>query len=138
MHRARLRTALLVCAAALMSFATPLSLRDRAWAGGVTFDDPDEDANAGPPYEGIVRDRDNSPIGDAKVTVTVKIFNSSLILRSDPDGHFTVNGFDKSVTPDDVDIACSKDGYTQFAETRRPSPNATGPIQVICILQKQG
>lgn len=137
MPRARPRTALLICGAALAVFGTAYPAHDRAWAGGVTFDDPDQDANAGPPFDGFVKDRDSNPVADAKVTVTVKIFNSSLILRTDADGHFTVNGFDKSVNPDDVDIACSKDGYTQFAELRRPTSSPTAPIPVLCILQKQ-
>jgi hypothetical protein len=127
-----------LCAAALTFLGAISSDRHKAWAGGVTFDDPDQDENAGPPFIGIVRDRSGSPVGDAKITVTVKIFNSSLILRSDADGHFTVNGFDKSVSPDDVEIACSKDGYTQFAEARRPwNGDPKQSVQVTCVLQKQ-
>ncbi|HWG04130.1 MAG TPA: carboxypeptidase-like regulatory domain-containing protein [Beijerinckiaceae bacterium] len=137
MFRSRLAGALLISAAALVTMGASLSFQTTAWAGGVTFDDPDDDANAGPPFSGIVRDRDGGPISDAKVTVTVKIFNSSLILRTDPDGHFTVNGFDKSVSPDDVEIACSKDGYVQFAVSRRPTADPKAPIPVTCILQKQ-
>lgn len=136
MQDARIRTALRTCAVALLVFGATFSVGDRAWAGGVTFDSPDEDANAGPPFSGIVRDRDGNPVADAKVTVTVKIFNSTLILRTDADGHFAVNGFDKSVDPADIDIACSKDGYTQFAESRRPTSDPKAPIPVICILQK--
>ena len=137
MFRSRLASALLLGAAALAAAGTSVSFHATAWAGGVTFDDPDEDANAGPPFSGIVRDRDGNAISDAKVTVTVKIFNSSLILRTDQDGHFTVNGFDKSVSPDDVAIACSKDGYVQFAISRKPTSDPKAPIPVTCILQKQ-
>ena len=133
----RLGTVLFLCAAALAPLGARFSFSGPAWAGGVTFDDPDDDANAGPPFSGFVRDRNGKPVEDAKVTVTVKIFNSSLILRTDPDGHFVVNGFDKSVSPDDVEIACSKDGYVQFAQTRRPTSDPKAPIPVTCILQKQ-
>jgi hypothetical protein len=137
MRCARLGTALLIGAAVLTALMVNSSWHSMAWAGGVTFDDPDQDANAGPPFSGIVRDRSGQPVEDAKVTVTVKIFNSSLILRTDADGHFTVNGFDKSVSPGDVEFACSKDGYTQFAVSRRPTSDPKAPIPVTCVLQKQ-
>jgi hypothetical protein len=137
MQRASIRAALRTCAAALVVFGATFFLCDRVWAGGVTFDDSDDsDANAGPPFSGFVKDRDGNPIDDAKITVTVKIFNSTLILRTDPDGHFLVKGFDKSVDPGDVDISCSKDGYKPYAESRRPTSDPTAPIQVDCILEK--
>lgn len=138
MQGACIRTALRACAVALLTFGATFAVGDRAWAGGVTFDSPDDsEADAGPPFSGYVKDRDGNPVDDAKITVTVKIFNSTLILRSDPDGHFLVKGFDKSVDPADVDIACSKDGYQQYAESRRPTgSDPTSPIQIDCVLQK--
>lgn len=138
MQRAPIRAALRTCAAALMVFGATFAVGGRVWAGGVTFDDPDDsEANAGPPFSGFVKDRDGNPVDDAKITVTVKIFNSTLILRTDPDGHFLVKGFDKSVDPSDVDISCSKDGYKPYAVSRRPtSSDPTAPIQVDCVLEK--
>jgi hypothetical protein len=138
MQRARIRTILRICAAALMAFGATFSVCDRVWAGGVTFDSPDDsDADSGPPFSGYVKDRDGNPVADAKITVTVTVFNSTLILRTESDGHFLVKGFDKSVDPKDVDISCSKDGYTEYAKSRRPQgSDPKAPIQVDCILQK--
>jgi len=137
MQRAGNRTMLRLCAAALMAFGATFSTGGRALAGGATFDDPDDDTDSGPPFSGFVRDTAGNPVDDAKITVTVKIFNSTLILRTDPDGHFIVKGFDKSVDPSDVDIACSKEGYTQYAVSRRPTGDPTAPIPVYCVLKKQ-
>jgi hypothetical protein len=138
MQRARIRMALRTCAAVLVAFGATFFVCDRVWAGGVTFDSPDDsEADAGPPFSGYVKDRDGNPVDDAKITVTVKIFNSTLILRTDSDGHFLVKGFDKSVDPADVDISCSKDGYEEYAKSRRPaSSDPTAAIQIDCILQK--
>ncbi len=109
-----------------------------ARAGGGSFDSMDDtDEDSGPAYVGNVKDRDGNPIGDAKVTISVKAFNSSLILRTDDQGHFNVKGFDKSVDPEGVDFSCSADGYKFFARTK----SATGdgpkaPIAVTCLVEK--
>ena len=104
--------------AALIGLAAPA-----ARAGGGSFDTmDDDDQESGPPFVGNVRDRDGNPIADAKVTITVKAFNSSLILRTDDQGHFNVKGFDKSVDPDGVDFSCSADGFKFFARSK----NQTG------------
>jgi hypothetical protein len=111
----------------------------RAFAGGGSFDTmDDDDADSGPPYVGDVKDSKGAPIADAKVTVTVKAFNSSLVLRADDQGHFMVKGFDKSVNPDEVEIACSMEGYKPFALNRQPTGTApNSPIEVLCMLEKQ-
>ena len=109
-----------------------------AFAGGGSFDSmDDDDEDAGPPYVGDVKDRSGNPIADAKVTVAVKAFNSSLILRADDQGHFHIKGFDKSVNPDEVEISCSMDGYKPFALSRQPTGSEPkSAIEIVCILQK--
>jgi len=109
-----------------------------ARAGGGSFDTMDDtDEESGPPYIGNVKDRDGNPIPDAKVTISVKAFNSSLILRADDQGHFNVKGFDKSVDPDGVDFSCSADGYKFFARTKAASGDGPkAPIAVTCLVEK--
>lgn len=109
-----------------------------ALAGGGSFDSPDDDdADAGPPFVGDVKDSSGSPIADAKVTVTVKAYNSSLILHTDDQGHFFVKGFDKAVNPDEVEIACSQDGYKPYALNReRSGTGDKAPVEITCLLQK--
>jgi hypothetical protein len=110
-----------------------------ALAGGGSFDGvDDEDADAGSPYVGDVKDNKGNVVPDAKITVTVKSYNSSLILRADDQGHFHVKGFDKSVKPEDVEIACSADGYQPFAMNReKTGAQDNAPIEITCVLEKK-
>jgi hypothetical protein len=107
-----------------------------ALAGGGVFDD-DEDDSAGQPFFGFVRDRSGSPLSGAKVTVSVPKQNTSLVVRTDQQGQFFIKGFDKSIAADDVEFACSKDGYVAFAQARSPTPSANGALEITCILAKQ-
>ncbi len=45
-----------------------------------------------------------------------------------------MRGFDKSIDPDDVEIACSKDGYKETGHARKPTSDPTSPVEVDCIL----
>ena len=124
--------------AAVLGLGLTTAASQFAFAGGGSFDDMDEDdADAGPPYVGDVKDSRGNPIADAKVTVAVKAFNSSLILRADDQGHFHIKGFDKSVNPDEVDIACGMEGYKPYALSRQPTgAEPKSPIEVVCVLEK--
>jgi len=108
-------------------------------AGGGSFgqDEDNSDQDSGPSFFGFVRDKGGDGVDDAKITVSVKNLNSTMILRTDSQGHFMVKGFDKSINPDDVDIACSKDGYREVAHSRVPQQAVTAPIEVDCILEHQ-
>jgi hypothetical protein len=103
-------------------------------AGGGAFDDHDDDDSAGQPFFGFVRDRGGAPLSGAKVTVNVAKANTSLVVRTDQQGHFFIRGFDKSIESDDVAFACSMDGYTPFAQARAPAAN--NGVEITCILAK--
>ena len=128
------RICLMICLApgvgALSSF--------QAVAGGGSFDDADDhDDDSGPPFIGDVKDRSGKPIADAKVSVSVAAYNSSVFLRADDQGHFNIKGFDKDIPPDQIEIACSMDGYKPYAISRQPTgPDPRSPIEVICLLEK--
>ncbi len=125
--------------AAVLAFGLAAASGGTAFAGGGSFDSmDDDDADAGPAYVGDVKDKSGNPIADAKISVTVKAFNSSLILRADDQGHFHVKGFDKSVNPDEVEIGCSMDGYKSFALNReRAGTEPNSPVEIVCLLEKQ-
>ena len=117
-----------------------VSISGLAHAGGGSFDSMDEDADkdAGPAYFGFVKDKDGTGIADAKVTVSVKAFNSSLILRTDDEGHFKIKGFDKRVDPEQVDFSWSQDGYKFFARSKQQrGSEENSPFEVTCVLEKQ-
>jgi hypothetical protein len=109
-----------------------------AYAGGGSFTEDDETnmQNSGPPFFGYVRDANGDGVDDAKITVTVKNLNASMIIRSDTQGHYFLRGFDKSINPADVDIACSKDGFKETAHARKPSSDPTSPVEMDCILAR--
>jgi hypothetical protein len=107
-----------------------------AWAGGVDFG-PDDSDDAGPPYLGVATDQNGGPVADAKVMVSVAKFNSTIVQRSDSQGHYFIQGFDKSVTPGDVVVVCSKDGYQDATGVKTPGSDPTAPVQVVCTMQKK-
>ena len=109
-----------------------------AHAGGGSFDDADDhDDDSGPPFIGDVKDRNGKPIADAKVSISVAAYNSTVFIRADDQGHFTIKGFDKDINPDDIEITCSMDGYKAYAISRQPTgPDPRSPIEVICLLEK--
>jgi hypothetical protein len=115
-----------------------LALAWEAHAGGGSFgNDEDSDKDSGPSFFGFVKDKDGDAVDDAKITVTVKNLNSSMILRTDSQGHYFVRGFDKSVDPADVEIVCGKDGYREVRHARKPPLDPGSPIEVDCILEQQ-
>lgn len=118
------------CVVIAIGFAAP------AFAGGVDFG-PDESNDAGPPYLGVATDQTGVAVPDVKVTVAVARLNSTLVQRSDSQGHFFIQGFDKSVKPDDVAVTCSKDGYQDAQGAKTLGQNSTAPIQVLCTLVKK-
>ncbi len=118
--------------------ALGLAASSGALAGGGSFDSmDDDDVDAGPPFVGDVKDSKGNPIAEAKVSVAVKAFNSSLVLRTDDQGHFHVKGFDKSVDPEGVEISCSMEGYKPYALSRQPTgTDPKSPIEIVCLLEK--
>ena len=110
----------------------------QAIAGGGSFDETDDhDDDSGPPFIGDVKDKNGGPIADAKVSVTMAAYNSSVFMRADDQGHFNIKGFDKSIDPNEIEIACSMEGYKPYAISRQPTgPDPRSPIEVICLLEK--
>jgi hypothetical protein len=108
-------------------------------AGGGSLDDNDEGQNAGTPFFGFVKDVDHGNVlNDAKVTAELKNGSASLVTRSDSQGHYRITGFGQDVDPNQVDIACSKDGYKLHrAVKRRLSNDAGAPVEVDCLMVKQ-
>jgi hypothetical protein len=134
MSRPLVRTLMIAAlSATIFAVASPA-----ARAGGGSFDTMDDsDEDSGPPFVGDVKDRAGNPIADAKVTIKVEAFNSSLILRTDDQGHFNVKGFDKSVDPEGVDFTCSADGFKFFARTKEVTGTGPkAPIAVTCLVEK--
>jgi len=127
---ARGAAGVLVAATCMLSLA--------AWAGGSGFGDDDDNTDeAGPSYFGFVRDTAGATIPDAKVTVSLKD-RLSIVTRTDALGTYKVPGFGTDANPNDVEVACSKDGYKQARVVRRsmPNPDPKIPVETECTLQR--
>jgi hypothetical protein len=110
-----------------------------AWAGGSGLDEQD-DADAGTPFFGFVKDLDarGRGIADAKVVAEIKGGNASLVTRADAQGHYRITGFGKDVDPNTVEISCTVAGYTLQRAARRKLSNDPGaPVEVDCLMAKQ-
>src|SRR6201984_2983464 len=109
------------------------------WAGGSAFgDDDDTGEDEGPSYFGFVRDNAGNFLPDSKVTVAVKD-RGGVVTRTDALGAYKVPGFGKDVDPQDVEIACDKQGYKQLRTLRRmrpPSADAKIPVETECQMQR--
>ena len=127
----RVRTRLRFCAIAAAILAAGPAL-----AGGSAFPEGD-DADAGPHYFGVVKDRAGNGIAGAKVTISIPKQNSALVLHTESLGQFFVKGFDQSVSLDDVEFECSMDGYEPYAQARSPAPDANGTVEFTCVLSKR-
>ncbi len=110
-----------------------------AWAGGSGLDEQD-DADAGTPFFGFVKDLDarGNAIPDAKVMAEIKGGNASLVTRADAQGHYRITGFGKDVDPNTVEINCTVAGYRLERAARRKLSNDPGaPVEVDCLMTKQ-
>jgi hypothetical protein len=106
-------------------------------AGGVNFGDENQsDADQGPSYFGFVREVGGPGMADAKVTASLKQ-GGALVTRTDIMGVYKIPGFGKDISPDDVTISCTKDGYREANVLRRPGGDPKDPIETECYLQKQ-
>lgn len=106
-----------------------------AQAGG-EMGDPDH-VDEGTPYFGFVKDDKGKPVADAKVTATVKD-GTRLIARTSIIGMYNFGPLNQNVRPDDVVIACTKDGYKQTRVIRRLSAptSTTKAVETECRLQR--
>lgn len=110
-----------------------------AWPGGDAGDADDHSHDDGPRFFGFVKDSSGKIVPDAKVTAEVKGLGS-VITRSDKLGTYKMPGFGKHISPNNITISCSKDGYKQTRTLRRTPPGKT-PVTAIeteCIMQRVG
>jgi hypothetical protein len=117
-------------------FALLLAGSPAAWAGGEMLGDLEDHHDEGPSYFGFVKDARGMPIGDAKVTASIKS-GVSFITRSTAAGLYKFGGFSKQVNPADVSISCAKDGYRQTRTLRRPPPKGEiKSIETECRMER--
>ena len=123
----------IACLALIGAFGAPAAL-----AGGDSFEPDDHGPDEGPAYFGFVKDARGAPVRDAKVSASYK--NSlTLVTRTNATGAYKVRGFKKEVSPNDVTISCSKEGYKQVRVFRRPlvKGKPVKSVETDCRLERQ-
>ena len=110
-----------------------------AWPGGDAGDADDHSHDDGPRFFGFVKDNSGKIVPDAKVTAEVKGLGS-VVTRSDKLGTYKLPGFGKHISPNNITISCSKDGYKQSRTLRRTAPgkNPVTAIEIECTMQRVG
>jgi hypothetical protein len=125
-----------VLLAAMLSSA--LIISPVAWAGGEA-DEHEHSDDEGPRFFGFVKDGSGRIVADAKVTAEIKGLGS-VVTRTDKMGAYKMPGFGKHISPNNIAISCSKDGYKQLRAVRRTPPGKT-PVTAVeteCVLQRLG
>ena len=114
-----------------------LTIASPVWAGGSDDEGPDAHQDSGPSYFGFVRDQSGKAIADAKVTAEIK-GRGTVITRTNGTGIYKLPGFGKEVTPNNVTISCSKDGYKYTRSIVRTAPGKTplAAIEILCTMQR--
>ena len=109
-----------------------------ALAGGDSFEPDEHGPDEGPAYFGFVKDARGAPVRDAKVTASYKS-SLTLVTRTNATGAYKVRGFKKEVSPNDVVISCSKEGYKQVRVFRRPliKGRPVKSVETECRLERQ-
>ena len=123
----------IACLAVAGAFAATAAL-----AGGDSFEPDEHGPDEGPAYFGFVKDARGAPIRDAKVSASYK--NSlTLVTRTNATGAYKVRGFKKEISPNDVTIACSKEGYKQVRIFRRPliKGKPVKSVETECRMERQ-
>ena len=89
----------------------------------------------GSPYFGFIRDPRGRGVNDALLVATVQATGETKSVETNILGHYTLDGFDNSISSDDVDISCEKDGFTQMRVERRVMADRTlQPVEANCVL----
>jgi hypothetical protein len=107
------------------------------WGGGSDDEAPDAHQDNGPSYFGFVKDQAGKPVPDAKVTAEIK-GRGSVITRTNGSGIYKLPGFGKEMTPNNIVISCSKEGYKHTRSITRSAPSKTplSAVEVLCTMQR--
>jgi hypothetical protein len=109
------------------------------WPGGSGDEGPDDHQDNGPSYFGFVKDTSGKIIPDAKVVAEIK-GRGSVVTRSDKLGTYKLPGFGTQISPANVIISCSKEGFKQVRIFRRTQLGKT-PVTAVeteCTMQRVG
>lgn len=109
-----------------------------AMAGGGPGDETSRQ-DTGTHFFGEAKDvKGFAPLEGVRVKVAIVGTRQYLVVLTDADGKFRLEGFGKDLSADKVDVTCAKDGYRQVEALRRHvSRSISSPIVVECLLARR-
>jgi len=123
--------------ASIVALGLTLMTVGPVWPGGSGDEGPDDHQDNGLSYFGFVKETSGKIIPDAKVTAEIK-GRGTVITRSDKLGTYKLPGFGTQISPANVIISCSKEGFKQIRVFRR-TPLGKTPVAAIeteCTMQR--
>lgn len=127
-----LLTCTLYSAVLTAAFALP------AMAGGGPGD-PQSEQESGTHFFGEVKDVGGfKPLEGARVKVAIAGTPMFLVVLTDAEGRFRLEGFGRDVEAAKIKVTCDKDGYRAVETTHRQvGRRAASPIEVECLMASE-
>lgn len=118
-----------------LAIAAPLS----AVAGSGDYEHRDDEEDQGPPFFGEATDLGRFvPLDGVRVKASVRGTAVGVVAATDIDGRFRMNGLGKGVGADQVEVTCTKEGYTTVDVTTRATSGArNAPVAVECLMARK-
>lgn len=115
-----------------------VALAGLAGAGGANAEGVDQDSHL-PRLFGDVRDVSGyRPLEGARIEVRMKGAPQPMIVTTDAEGRFKLDGVARIANPDAMKIGCSLEGYRLLNLSRRKlGKDVDGPVEIKCLLEKE-
>jgi len=120
------------CASVGLALALIWLISSPAWPGGLGGGQHEIAS-----YFGFVKDAGGRVISNAKVKADIK-GRAALMVRTDALGMYKIPGLIEEISPNDVTISCSKEGYRQVRTYKRTRQRVKPPIQIECTMRRMG
>jgi hypothetical protein len=101
-----------IAIAALTFSSAPAAANGGDFFEELTLHGLQENPDMGSPYFGFIRDPRGRGVNKALLVAKVKTTGETKSIETNILGHYTLDGFNNTISSDDVEISCQKDGFT--------------------------